>query len=110
MMRDQTTEPRRPRLLVTRRLMADVEDRARRLFAATFSADDRPLTRTELLTAARGQDAILTLSLDKFGPDYVTELPPEIRILATHSVGHEHIDLNAARARGIAVTNTPDVL
>ncbi len=90
--------------------MADVEARASQRFAATLSADDRPLTRAELLAKARGHDAILTSSLDKFGPDYVKDLPAEIRILATHSVGHEHIDLAAAKARGIAVTNTPDVL
>jgi lactate dehydrogenase-like 2-hydroxyacid dehydrogenase len=105
-----TTTAGRPRVLATRKMMPDVEQRLSEGFRALLNTDDAPMSRADLLAAAPSFDAIITSSLDKFGPDYVGELPPSIRILATHSVGHEHIDLNLARSRGLAVTNTPGVL
>jgi lactate dehydrogenase-like 2-hydroxyacid dehydrogenase len=100
----------KPRLLVTRRMMPDVETRAAARFSARLNPDDRPLSRAEMLALAPDFDALLTSSLDKWGRDYMSELPPSIRIVATHSVGYDHLDIDAARGRGIAVTNTPDIL
>ncbi|MBI2719250.1 MAG: D-glycerate dehydrogenase [Rhizobiales bacterium] len=105
-----TTGAQRLRLLATRRMMPDVEARLAASFDVTLNPTDTPLTRVEVLARTSGIDAILTCSLDKFGPDYVGELPASVRIIATHSVGYEHIDIGLAKARRIAVTNTPDVL
>jgi glyoxylate reductase len=100
----------RPRVLVTRRLTADVEARLARDFDATLNAGDVPMTREEMLQQAQTNDALLVNSIDKFGRDFAVHLPPSIRIVATASVGYDHIDIAAAKVRGIAVTNTPDVL
>jgi lactate dehydrogenase-like 2-hydroxyacid dehydrogenase len=100
----------RPRVLVTRRLTADVQARLARDFDATLNAADEPMTREEMLRRAQTHDALLVNSIDKFGRDFVVHLPPTTRIVATASVGYDHIDIAAAKARGIAVTNTPDVL
>jgi len=102
-------KPRR-RVLVTRRLTADVESRLARAFEATLNAEDRPMSRDDILRQAESHDALLVTSIDKLGPGFVDAVPPSIKIIATFSVGYDHLDIPAARARGIAVANTPDVL
>ena len=104
-----TTGPK-PRVLVTRKLTRDVEQRLTREFAATLNPDDAPISRAEMLEKAPHYDALMLTSFDKFGRDFVGALPPSIRIVATVSVGYDHIDVGLAKASGVAVTNTPDVL
>ncbi len=105
-----TTGQARLRVLVTRKMMPEVEARLSRLFVATLNFDDKPLSRDEMLRLAASHDALLTCSFDKWGPDYISTLPASIRMIATHSVGYDHLNIPLAKARGIAVTNTPDVL
>lgn len=97
-------------LLVTRRLPAAVEDRAARLFAARFNPEDRIYTSAELVRHAEGADAILTAPGDRLDAATIAALPASIKAIGTFSVGFDHIDIAAARARGISVCNTPDVL
>lgn len=63
-----------------------------------------------LLSRAKGQDGLLATVTDRLDADTIAQLPDTIRIIASFSVGTDHIDLEAAKARGIIVTNTPDVL
>jgi lactate dehydrogenase-like 2-hydroxyacid dehydrogenase len=100
----------RPRLLVTRKLPDAVEARIARDYDATLNPSDIVRDGAALAAAAAGHDAILLAAGDPFGPATINALPDSIRVLATFSVGFDHIDLAAARARGIIVTNTPDVL
>lgn len=102
--------PDKPRILVTRKMMPDAERRIAAVFHATLNPDDRPLTRDEVLDQAKSHDGILLTSFDKLGPEFIPALPPSIRIIATHSVGYDHLSIPQAKARGIAVTNTPGVL
>ena len=102
--------PERPRILVTRKMMPDVERRIASVFRASFNADDRPMSKDEILEKAARHDAILITSFDKVGPEFIPALPPSIRIIATHSVGYDHLSIPQARAKGVAVTNTPGVL
>ena len=104
------TGPDKPRVLVTRQMMPDVERRIAELFHATLNPDDHPVSASEVLSQAALYDAILLTSFEKFGPDFIASLPPSIRIIATHSVGYDHLNIPLAKAHGIAVTNTPDVL
>src|SRR6478609_6092128 len=97
----------RPRVLVTRRLPDDVESRLGRNYRAVVNADDEVLTRDDLLARAIDVDAVLTTPTERWPADLVDVLPGQVRIIATFSVGFEHIDLNACRRRGIVVTNTP---
>ena len=59
---------------------------------------------------ARGAQAILPCHTEHLNAEVIERLPPEVRIIANFSVGYDHVDVEAARRRGIVVTNTPDVL
>jgi lactate dehydrogenase-like 2-hydroxyacid dehydrogenase len=102
--------PDKPRILVTRKMMPDVERRIAELFQASLNPEDRPMGRDEILGKASAHDGLLLTSFDKLGPDFIPSLPPSIRIIATHSVGYDHLSIPQAEAKGIAVTNTPGVL
>jgi glyoxylate reductase len=100
----------RPRILITRRLPPDVEARAARNYDAEFNTSDRPWPGVELAARAQGKDGLLVTVTDRLDAATVAALPSSIRIMASFSVGTDHMDIEAAARRGIAVTNTPDVL
>ena len=106
-MDDMTTKPT---VFVTRKLPVAVEDRLQRDYQARLNPDDRLYSQDELIERARGAHAILPCHTEHFTADVLQRLPAEVRIIANFSVGYDHVDLDAARARGILVTNTPDVL
>jgi glyoxylate reductase len=90
------------------RLIESVAEQLAAVFDATFSTSDEPMR--ELRESALEFDALL-ISLDTpMRAETIRSLPTRIRALATYSVGTDHIDLDAARARGLAVFNTPGVL
>ena len=97
-------------VLVTRKLPTAVEARLRRDYEARLNPDDRLYTSDELVERARGAQAILPCHTEHFRADVIEQLPPEVRIIANFSVGYDHVDVEAARRRGLVVTNTPDVL
>ena len=98
------------KLLVTRKLPEAAEQAFARSFSCTFNASDKPMTSNEIIASAEGCDGLVITSMDKFGADLLKALPASVRIIATVSVGHEHIDHLAAKAREIITTNTPGVL
>jgi len=100
----------KPLLLVTRKLPDAVEARAQRDYRARLNPTDALPDGAELIAKAQGCDGVLCTSTDRLDGAAIARLPASVRILATFSAGYEHIDLAAARRRGIAVTNTPDVL
>ena len=101
---------KKPRILVTRKLPAPVEARLVRDFDAVLNKEDKLYGPEELIAAAAGCDGLLPCPTEKLTADVVARLPESIRIVATFSVGFEHIDIAACKARGIVVGNTPDVL
>ncbi|MBI0537283.1 D-glycerate dehydrogenase [Roseomonas sp. KE2513] len=102
---------RRPTLLQTRSLPEAVEARAARDYEIRRpEGPDRALDSASLLRAAEGCAGILCAAGDALDAATIAALPGSVRIIATFSVGTDHIALDAARARGIAVTNTPEVL
>ena len=98
------------KLLMTRRLSDAVIERARRDYDLDLNAEDHIMTPDELVARSQDKDALLVTLTEKLTPDVIAKLPPAVRIIATYSVGYEHIDLQAAKARGIRVTNTPDAV
>jgi lactate dehydrogenase-like 2-hydroxyacid dehydrogenase len=102
--------PGRPVVAVTRRLPAAVEQRLAREFEARFNADDHPFTASELETALRTADGLLPTVTDRLTAQVLAVEPLRTRVIANYGVGFNHIDAPAAKARGIVVTNTPDVL
>ncbi len=100
----------KPVILVSRRLPEAVEARLARDYAPRLNPEDKPYTADALAAAARGADALLVTPTDRMDAGLIAALPDGIRAIATFSVGYEHVDLDAARRRGIIVTNTPGVL
>jgi lactate dehydrogenase-like 2-hydroxyacid dehydrogenase len=100
----------RPRVTVTRRLPAAVETRLERDYRPAWNPNDRAFSREEWALRCRDADAVLCTPVDVMDADIIAALPASVRIIASYSVGFNHIDVGAATARGIVVTNTPDVL
>ena len=100
----------KPVLVVTRRLPPAVEARASRDYDARLNAVDAPLLGEALLARADGAAALLCCPADRLDAATIAALPGSVRVIGTFSAGYDHIDLPAARARGIPVVNTPDVL
>ncbi len=98
----------KPKLLITRRLPDRVLDSARDRFDVTLRDRTEVLSPDELRAALRDYDAVLPTLGDRFQPDVFADVPnPRAKILANFGVGYNHIDAEAAKAAGIAVSNTP---
>jgi len=100
----------KPVVVVTRRLPPAVEARLARDYAPRFNPDDRLYTADELIERAAGADALLPCHTERLSAEVIGRLPDSVRAIANFSVGVDHVDLEAAKARGVIVTNTPDVL
>ena len=99
----------KPRLFVTRRLPTPVMDRIRDQYDLLSDPPDRALTPQELRHGFAQADAVVSTLSDRIGADLLSHAT-SLKILANYAVGYNNIDIAAARARGIVVTNTPDVL
>lgn len=100
----------KPTVLVTRKLPQAVRARLSRDYQPAFNKEDRLYPIDELLERAEGMDAILACHTEHFTADVISRLPESVRAIANFSVGVDHVDLDAAKSRGLVVTNTPDVL
>ena len=102
----------KPRLIVASLLPPDVVARARADFAAVVAEGSNDMTLREVLAALAEHEteALLLTTTLKLDAAAIARLPALLKIAATSSVGFDHIDVAAARARGLIVTNTPDVL
>jgi glyoxylate reductase len=99
----------RPRVIVTRRLLPDVEARMAQLFDVSLNRDDVPMTRDELAAAMRDCDVLVPTVTDPIDAKLIAQAGERLGLIASFGAGTEHIDLAAARARKIMVTNTPGV-
>jgi lactate dehydrogenase-like 2-hydroxyacid dehydrogenase len=97
-------------VLFTRRLPDAVERRAARDYRLIANPEDRPLSADELVSRSQEADAIVCCVVDRMTAAVFSRLPARVRIVASFGVGTEHLDLAAAKARGVVVTNTPEVL
>jgi len=100
----------KPSILVTRRLPDAVLERIARDYEGILNEQDVQYSASDILELSSRADAILPCSTEKFGADLINALPARVQAIATYSAGYDHIDLGAAKARGIVVTNTPDAL
>lgn len=101
---------KKPIVLVTRKLPQLVEDRLQRDYDPRLNPDDRIYTTDELVELSVGANAIIPCHTEKLTAEVIQRLPDSVRAICSFSVGHDHIDLKLAKARGIIVTNTPEVL
>ena len=100
----------KPAVLVTRKLPDAVEARLLRDYAPRFNPDDRYYPADALIERAQGAVAILACHTESFTAEVIARLPESVGAICNFSVGYNHVDCAAAAARGIVVTNTPDVL
>jgi lactate dehydrogenase-like 2-hydroxyacid dehydrogenase len=100
----------KPVLWITRKLSDATLARAARDYDAIVNHEDGLHSADEIVAMSAQVDAILPCHSELFNTDVADRLDPRLKIIANHSVGVDHCDLAALRARGIVVTNTPDVL
>ncbi|MCB1515587.1 MAG: D-glycerate dehydrogenase, partial [Hyphomicrobiaceae bacterium] len=100
----------KPTLWITRKLSDATEQRAARDYDVILNPEDRVYSGDEIVAMSGRIDAILPCHSEIFSRDVAARLSDRVKIIANHSVGVDHCDLAALKARGIVVTNTPDVL
>ncbi|WP_374446034.1 2-hydroxyacid dehydrogenase [Stella sp.] len=101
---------RKPVVVVTRKLPDTVETRMMELFDARLNVDDQPMDEAALVAAVAHADVLVPTVTDRIDAAVLAAAGPNLRLIASFGTGVDHIDLQAARARGITVTNTPGVL
>ena len=99
----------KPKVILTRKWPAKVEAVMQERFDTQLNTADKAMSPGELRAALNLYDAVCPTVTDKMGAD-VLEHPARARILGNFGVGFNHIDTAAAKAAGLAVTNTPGVL
>ena len=99
----------RPRLVVTRKLLPAIERRMAELFDCRFNDDDHAMARDELVAAMQDCDILVPTVTDTVDAQVIAAAPASLKMIANFGAGVNHIDLAAAKAKGILVTNTPGV-
>jgi glyoxylate reductase len=100
----------KPIVVITRKLPDPVETRMRELFDARLNTDDRPMSQPELVAAMKDADVIVPTVTDRLDRALIEQAGPRLKLIANYGNGVDNIDVAAAAAKGISVTNTPNVL
>jgi len=98
------------KILVTRKLLQSNEDRLKELYDVKLNSNDELYSQKKLIEMSDGCDGILSALTDKLDEETINKLPTSVKILSNFAVGFGNIDLDAAKKKNIAVTNTPEVL
>jgi len=101
---------RKPKVIVTRKLPDPVETRMRELFDTELNVGDEPMTRKALIEAVGRCDVLSSTITDKIDAGLIEKAGERLKLIANFGAGVDHIDVAAANAKGIIVTNTPGVL
>ena len=100
----------KPKIILSRKLPDSSETRMRELFDAELNDDDTPFNRDQLTDAMRRADVLVPTVTDRIDADLIELAGPQLKLIASFGAGVDHIDLVAAKKKGITVTNTPGVL
>ena len=101
---------KKPVVFLTRKLPESTETRMRELFDTRLNETDLPMSDTELRDVVKQADVLVPTVTDRIDADLIAAAGDQLKLIASFGTGVDHIDLAAARARGITVTNTPGVL
>jgi lactate dehydrogenase-like 2-hydroxyacid dehydrogenase len=99
-----------PSVLVTKRIYPQAIEFLKQYAAIEYVDNDLGISPEEIVERSKGKQAIVSQLTDKLSADVIARLDPGIRVIANVAVGYDNIDVPAAAARGIIVTNTPGVL
>jgi glyoxylate reductase len=108
-MEPEKSRPAKPRVIVTRELADSIHDRMAELFDVVPNLTDRAFTRDDLIAAMADCDVLVPTVTDHIDAEMIAAAPERLKLIASFGAGVDHIDLAAARARKILVTNTPGV-
>ena len=100
----------KPLVIVTRKLPEAIETRMMELFDTTLNDSDRPMTKADLIDAVKTAEVLVPTVTDRMDGSVLAHANPNLKLIANYGTGVDHIDVEAAYARGITVTNTPGVL
>lgn len=106
----QTVSRHRPKVVVTRKLPDNIETRMAELFDVTLNLADQPLGREGLIEAVKTADVLVPTVTDAVDAEVIAAACDDLKLIANFGAGVNHIDTNAAKEKGIVVTNTPGVL
>ena len=101
---------RKPKVIVTRKLPDPVETRMRELFDTELNLTDSPMSRAQLADAIGRADVLASTITDQIDAELLAGAGPKLKLIANYGAGVDHIDVAAAIAKGVTVTNTPGVL
>src|SRR5277367_5121280 len=101
---------KKPLVVVTRKLPDSTEIRMRELFDARLNLDDIPLTHEQIAEAVRSADVLVPTVTDVITEEILKQADSKLKLIANFVNGVDNIDVTAAHAPGITVTNTPKVL
>ncbi len=101
---------KKPLVIITRKLPDVVETRMRELFDARLNLDDAPMSSDELVAAVKEADVLVPTISDKIDAELLAQAGDQLKLIANFGNGVDNIDVEAAAARNITVTNTPSVL
>jgi glyoxylate reductase len=101
---------KKPVVFLTRKLPDSTETRMRELFDTRLNETDLPMSDAELRDVVKQADVLVPTVTDRIDADLIAAAGDQLKLIASFGTGVDHIDLAAARARGITVTNTPGVL
>jgi glyoxylate reductase len=102
--------PKKPVVIVTRKLPDVVETRMCELFDTKLNDTDTPMSQADLVEAVKKADVLVPTVTDRIDRSVLTQAGPQLRLVANFGTGVDNVDLDTARNRGILVTNTPGVL
>jgi glyoxylate reductase len=99
-----------PTVYVARRVLPRVQSELERSFDVSLHDSDWPPERDVLLASCAGRDGLVVLPTDRVDAELLDAAGPQLRVVANHAVGYDNVDVAAASARGVLVSNTPGVL
>jgi lactate dehydrogenase-like 2-hydroxyacid dehydrogenase len=100
----------KPVIWIPRRLSDATLERACRDYEVILNEADTPGSAEDIIAMSAKVDGMIPCHSEHFSADVVAQLDPRLKIVANHSVGVDHCDLDALKGAGVVVTNTPDVL
>jgi len=100
----------KPVVIITRKLPDSIETRMMELFNVQLNLTDKSMNSDQLIDSIRNADVLVPTVTDHLDSDIIFQAGAKLKLIANYGTGVDHIDLEAARKKGVTVTNTPDAL